>query len=167
MEELPIVPGSYALHLRIDEPARLTVGRLGTFCFPCGDYFYLGSAHGPGGLRARLRHHVWSTARPLWHLDWLRPHTVLLGGWFSTTAGALECAWSKALLALPGVVAPARGFGAADCRSGCVAHLVVFAPGVDCMPVGEQLRLSGDISEWEIYDGCPVFSHLCRATPMV
>ena len=50
-------PGTYALLLRLDKQERITVGKLGTFDFPVGYYLYVGSALGPGGLRARLARH--------------------------------------------------------------------------------------------------------------
>jgi Uri superfamily endonuclease len=49
--------GTYALLLKLDKQERITVGRLGTFGFPAGYYLYVGSALGPGGLRARLARH--------------------------------------------------------------------------------------------------------------
>lgn len=129
LDDLPAGPGSYALLLSLRAPVCLMVGRLGKFQFPAGDYLYLGSAHGPGGLGARLRHHMRVAGHPHWHLDWLRPHADLLGGWFATGPGPLECAWSQALLRLPGVTVPVPGFGAADCRSGCPAHLISLPEG--------------------------------------
>ncbi|RPJ51177.1 MAG: GIY-YIG nuclease family protein [Chloroflexi bacterium] len=139
-ENVPTVPGSYALLLELKEPVRLAVGRLGEFLFPRGDYLYLGSAHGPGGLRARLRHHAWPVEHPHWHLDWLRPWAALPGGWYATGTDLLECAWSQALLCLPGICIPAPGFGSADCRRKCPAHLIAFPGGVNVDLVEEVLR---------------------------
>ena len=50
-------PGTYALILSCASNARIQVGRLGTMQLQCGYYVYLGSALGPGGLRARIAHH--------------------------------------------------------------------------------------------------------------
>ncbi len=138
MDDLPSEPGSYALHLILREPVCLAVGRLGEFAFPAGDYLYLGSARGPGGLRARLRHHARIAACPHWHLDWLSPHAVLAGCWYSTGGDSQECVWSQALLRLPGAVVPAPGFGAADCHRGCAAHLVAFPNGMDRLLVSRM-----------------------------
>ena len=126
LEDLPVSPGSYALFLSLPAPVCRQVGRMGTFDFPAGDYIYFGSASGPGGLRARVCHHARVASRPNWHLDWLRPDAVLVGGWFAPVSGPWECAWSQAVSDLPGVVIPAPGFGAADCSQGCAAHLVAF-----------------------------------------
>ena len=120
--------GSYALFLQLPEAICLAVGRLGTFNFHAGVYVYLGSANGPGGLRARLAHHARIAAHPHWHLDYFRPYARITGGLVEegTWPGALplECAWSQQLLRLPGVRPAAPGFGSADCRSGCPAHLL-------------------------------------------
>jgi Uri superfamily endonuclease len=125
---LPAGPGSYTLFLWLPGAVHLAVGRLGAFDFPPGVYAYLGSAHGPGGLRARLAHHARVAARPHWHLDYFRPSVQITGGLLDeeTHAGALplECAWSQQLLRLPGARPAAPGFGSADCRSGCPAHLI-------------------------------------------
>ena len=126
LEDLPNSPGSYALLLSLLAPVSRKVGRLGSFDFPAGDYIYFGSASGPGGLRARVRHHARVASRPHWHLDWLRPDGVLMGGWFAPVSGPWECAWSQAVSGLPGSVIPAPGFGASDCKQGCATHLVAF-----------------------------------------
>src|SRR5512146_2365341 len=84
VEDLPEGPGSYALHMLLREPLRLSIGRSGTFSFPAGHYFYLGSAHGPGGLRARLHHHIRIAGHPQWHLDFLRPQVELVEVWCAT-----------------------------------------------------------------------------------
>lgn len=126
IERLPVSAGSYALHLRLDRPAAVEVGRLGRFDFPSGDYLYLGSARGPGGLRARLRHHLRVPARLHWHIDALTPLARITGIWYSQGPVDLECLWSQAVYSLPLAVCASPGFGAADCRRGCTAHLAAF-----------------------------------------
>jgi Uri superfamily endonuclease len=133
------LPGGYALELHLPlgglPGSPLVIGRLGAFEFPAGVYLYLGSARGPGGLRARLDRHLRPAAeiRPHWNIDHLRPFTLLAAAAYLYDAdGApadLECCWSRALLELPGAAVPAAGFGSADCRSGCPAHLLAFPSG--------------------------------------
>jgi hypothetical protein len=53
----PAEPGTYALLLTATAPLEVVVGRLGACRLPAGHYVYVGSAHGPGGLAARLTHH--------------------------------------------------------------------------------------------------------------
>ena len=132
ISRLPAGPGSYALFLALPQAVHLAVGRLGEFDFPAGVYVYLGSANGPGGLRARLAHHARIAAHPQWHLDYFHPYTQITGGFVieGNPAGTLplECAWSQQILRLPGARPAAPGFGSTDCRSGCAAHLI-WLPG--------------------------------------
>lgn len=156
LDRLPAAGGSYALLLRIAQPVGVKVGRLGAFDFPAGDYLYLGSAHGPGGLRARLRHHSRTAEHPHWHIDWLRLHAAVLGAWAAAAPGSLECDWAAAVLRLPGVVIPAPGFGAADCRKGCKAHLVALPASIDHKQTETLLRKTlSDAGELLAWHGFP------------
>lgn len=140
MDKIPPLAGSYALRLLLASPVVAPVGRLGIFSFPAGDYLYLGSARGPGGLRARLAHHQKPPAHPHWHLDYFRPFAVVRTIFYTLApenpaskmpvSAPLECLWSLSLAQMPGLAVPAKGFGAADCRSGCPAHLVLLPPGM-------------------------------------
>ena len=130
LPDLPADAGSYALLLILAEPVRLAVGRLGVFDFSAGQYLYFGSAHGPGGLRGRLAHHLRPVERPHWHIDYLRAYAEVRQVWWAVGKESLECAWSQALIGLPGVTFPAPGFGASDCKMGCVSHLVGLGENV-------------------------------------
>ena len=125
---LPADAGTYLLHLRLERSRWLTVGRLGEFRFPAGEYVYVGSAFGPGGLRARLGRHLRGDGRPHWHIDTLRAAATVCGFKFAVTDRPLECVWSQALATLPQAGIPVPGFGSSDCRLGCRAHLIAF-PG--------------------------------------
>lgn len=142
---VPAEPGSYALRMRLLAPVRQPVGRLGSFSFPPGNYLYLGSAFGPGGLQARLRHHARVSAKPHWHLDALRPHVTLQGGWYCTGARLLECIWSQSLVDVAGVLVPAPGFGASDCRMGCPSHLLALPAELSWPAVEEILRAAAGL----------------------
>ena len=65
--ELPEAKGTYVLIAFAGQMTRLEIGRLGTFAIVPGFYAYVGSAFGSGGLRARIGHHLESTAAPHWH----------------------------------------------------------------------------------------------------
>jgi Uri superfamily endonuclease len=70
------------LVLRLDTPQTIAIGRLGSIDFPVGWYLYVGSAHGPGGLHARLARHrrrLGGTKRAHWHVDYLREHAAWHG----------------------------------------------------------------------------------------
>jgi Uri superfamily endonuclease len=116
-------PGTYALLLELDGPTELQVGCLGPIRFDSPFYVYFGSAFGPGGLRARLRHHLEPARHPHWHIDHLRQVAGVLGAWHTRDTARLECTWAKAASALRGASAVAR-FGSSDCR--CRSHLLAF-----------------------------------------
>ncbi|MDH7486809.1 MAG: DUF123 domain-containing protein [Anaerolineae bacterium] len=134
MAELPALPGSYALLLRLETETVLAVGRLGRFTFPPGDYVYVGSAHGPGGLRARVRRHARSDKRKRWHIDHLRREARLLDAHAVVGDERQECHWARTLLHLPGAAVIVPGFGASDCH--CLTHLAHFREGISM----ERLR---------------------------
>jgi Uri superfamily endonuclease len=144
---IPKSPGTYALRLFLPEAQILAIGRLGVFRFPAGDYLYLGSAFGPGGLHARLERHLKPTKRLHWHIDYLRPAVQVRQIGYQTAQNGpasgpdrLECRWSQALLRLPGACTPVPGFGAGDCRAACPAHLVFSPPA--CLPPDWLARLA-------------------------
>ena len=128
---LPTSPGSYALQLKLNQPEQIQVGKFAQVEFPPGIYIYLGSALGPGGLRARLGRHIMGSEKPHWHIDYLRRfaelqaiHYLLAG--YAIDGLAVECAWSQMLSKFPEADIPLAGFGSRDCHSGCRAHLVRF-----------------------------------------
>jgi Uri superfamily endonuclease len=123
VEDLDDTPGTYALELSLATGQRLQVGALGSRYFPGGRYVYVGSAWGPGGLRARLRRHLREEKRCHWHVDYLRAVSRPVGVWLAPSR-RLECAWAQALRTTPGVRVTASGFGASDC--GCSTHLFYF-----------------------------------------
>lgn len=130
---MPAAEGAYALHLSVTSPRTLQIGRSGRFSFPAGDYIYLGSALGPGGLKARLNHHLRGKGQPHWHIDYLLRKAILIGCCYLETELRQECLWSQALASLPEASIPAPRFGAGDCEAGgvkCPAHLISFGSGI-------------------------------------
>jgi Uri superfamily endonuclease len=120
--------GTYVLALWLVARRLISIGCLGWYAFPAGWYLYVGSARGPGGLRARLeRHHrhLGPGKRVHWHIDYLREHCAWRGAWIRPSDERLECAWAQRLAGLPGARLVVPGFGASDCR--CAAHLVHVA----------------------------------------
>lgn len=120
---LPAEPGTYALILGLREPALLQVGRLGRIHFDAPHYLYFGSAFGPGGLAARLKHHLQPARRSHWHVDYLLQAAEVLGIWHTRDPARLECTWARAASALRGGT-PVPRFGSSDCR--CRSHLLAF-----------------------------------------
>lgn len=145
LEDVPHLPGSYVLLLRLDHPIHLSIGRLGAFTFPPAYYLYFGSAWGPGGLPARLRRHILGSSRLHWHIDTLRAAGELDIVYFlpvsqppAQPVPRLECVWSQAFARLDTAFLPAPGFGSSDCRQGCKAHLV----GVTVRPASVAATLA-------------------------
>ena len=111
--DLPAVAGAYLLWLPIDRPLDLAAPKPGARLDP-GIYLYLGSANGPGGLRARAARHLRADKRRRWHVDQL---TVVAGARARALAwpGGDECSWREAVQAA-GASVPVPRFGASDCR---------------------------------------------------
>ncbi|MBM3853479.1 MAG: DUF123 domain-containing protein [Verrucomicrobia bacterium] len=74
-----------------------------------GHYVYVGSACGPGGLAARLRHHDGIAQRRHWHIDPLRARCQLVAVWFTTDPRRREHAWARKVGRLPGAQVPLPG----------------------------------------------------------
>lgn len=113
-------PGTYALLLALPWSTELQVGCLGRIHFDSPFYLYCGSAFGPGGLKARIKHHLRPARRAHWHIDYLRQAAEVVGVWHSRDTARLECSWANAAVALRGVSLVPR-FGSSDCR--CQSHL--------------------------------------------
>lgn len=123
-DALPRVPGTYLLLLRADSPCAIVVGRLGTATLTPGWLVYVGSAFGPGGLAARIRHHLRHAAKPHWHIDYVRAALDLCEIWVCASPQRLEHRFATALHSAPGSSIPLPRCGASDCR--CAAHLFHF-----------------------------------------
>jgi Uri superfamily endonuclease len=135
------LPGTYVLVIQMVRDTDLRVSRLGVVAFPRGYYCYVGSAMGPGGLRARLARHLRQQKKPHWHIDYLLRRAPLVETWSAPSAARLECAWVRALLQLPGATLPVRGFGSSDCH--CPAHLVRFVSAPSLRAFARQLQALG------------------------
>lgn len=113
--------GVYALILHVGTDCRIQVGKLGTYNFRSGFYIYVGSALGPGGLKARIKHHAGKSMRPHWHMDYLRRMATVNEVWYAKTKDRLEHHWATVAAKMPGSELPVKGFGSSDCR--CMSHL--------------------------------------------
>ena len=128
LPELPGAPGAYVLIVTLDRPLRLALpGMHGAVLGP-GRYAYCGSAHGPGGIRARVLRHLRRDKRPHWHIDRLTGAGRVAA--VHAAPGARECSLLERILAVPGASAPVAGFGSTDCRR-CPAHLACLPGTMD------------------------------------
>jgi Uri superfamily endonuclease len=117
--------GTYALVLRSSCSAQIPVGRAGVLDVRCGDYVYVGSAFGPGGVRARVARHLAHGGRLHWHIDYLRRTLGVREIWYSHDPIPREHEWARILCQAMGRPASLPRFGASDC--GCDSHLAFFA----------------------------------------
>ena len=122
-DDLPIDRGAYVLVLDLQETVRLDISTLSDVVLQPGRYLYVGSARGPGGIRARAGRHLRRTKRRHWHIDRLTAIAAPAGA--IALPGGQECVTVQALLGEPGVTAPIPGFGSSDCRL-CDAHLLSY-----------------------------------------
>jgi Uri superfamily endonuclease len=114
--------GTYALILSASQKKQITVGKLGTLQLKPGFHIYVGSAFGPGGLKARIAHHCKRPSRPHWHLDYLGGRLDLVEVWYTFDPVRREHQWAKTISTTRGVSVPLTGFGSSDCD--CLSHLL-------------------------------------------
>ncbi len=107
-----------------------------------GAYLYLGSAHGPGGIRARVARHLRRNKPKHWHVDHLTARGRIVR--VITAPGGSECALARVALKFKSVAAPVAGFGSSDCRT-CPAHLLRLPDAPDAV-----LRALGELAEKSI-----------------
>jgi len=106
--------GTYLLVMQSTQQQQIEVGRLGVMQVEAGYYLYVGSAFGPGGVKARVSHHMRVAARPRWHIDYLRQVCPLKMVWCSYDDVRREHEWVGLLESMPALTTPMAGFGASD-----------------------------------------------------
>jgi len=135
--------GTYVLHVLLRSGQEVVVERRGgkhgakrrtTYLLPSGNYLYVGSAFGPGGLASRIGRHLSSGAKVRhWDIDFLlaspaRACRVAAWALPSSHKDGAECRWAAAIFDAPGAKPVTgsfnggkseRGFGAGDCRRRC------------------------------------------------
>ncbi|MGE0826767.1 MAG: DUF123 domain-containing protein [Candidatus Binatia bacterium] len=130
----------------------LRIGQLGHLQVFPGFYVYVGSAFGPGGVRARVKHHCQLVTRPHWHIDYAREVMHLQEIWWTHEPVRQEHQWATVLKKMPGAISSLSEFGASDCA--CESHLYYFAQkptfGVFCRSV---------LGSWSLREELPVKVH--------
>lgn len=135
---LRTLPGTYALLLRTETEHSVDVGALGTLHLQPGVYVYVGSAFGPGGVRARVERHARADGARHWHVDYVRAVSRLVGVWYTHDADRRECTWAAALRQMEDARVPLEGIGASDCD--CRAHLLAFEDRPRTSAFGRRVR---------------------------
>ena len=123
---LDMAKGAYALALHVAAP--LTIRhRDSDLPLEQAWYVYVGSARGPGGLRARLVRHMRHDKRLRWHVDAL---TLAASECIAfAVPGGSKCNLATRLVASGGFAHAVPGFGSSDCRT-CPSHLLVWRRSV-------------------------------------
>jgi len=116
--------GTYVLILQSSEQKTICVGALGELCLRVGFYAYVGSAFGPGGLRARVKRHLSSAKAIHWHIDHLTSILPIAAVWYTNSNERLEHTWASYLGSLEGAEVVLQRFGSSDCN--CKTHLFYF-----------------------------------------
>ena len=131
--DLPEAKGTYVLIAFVAQMKRLEIGRLGAYDIVPGYYAYVGSAFGAGGLRARIGHHLESTATPHWHIDYLLGVAEPVEVWYTRADQKLEHHWAELLEKAPRFRVPIRRFGSSDYHRSRSSHLF-FSKGRPSFP---------------------------------
>ena len=127
-------PGTYTLILSSTVKKPVKIGKLGTLFLKPGFYVYIGSAFGPGGLKARISHHLKNSSRPHWHIDYVGPTLRLYQIWYTYDLTRREHQWADVHAGTRGASIPLPGFGSSDC--GCPSHLFFY----QSPPSGNRFR---------------------------
>ena len=131
-------PGTYALIFQNHSTGKLQIGHLGPIELVPGYYIYVGSAFGPGGVRARISRH-WRVDKPKnWHIDYLREFVRPMCAWASYEPERLEHQWAQHFYEMRGIAA-IQGFGCSDCK--CYSHFshAVVVPEVVGSGLGNSI----------------------------
>ncbi len=123
-DEAPPLPGAYAMAIEFADTVAVTLCGRPPITLSAGRYLYCGSAKGPGGLKARLSHHMRRGKSLRWHVDQLTEQGLVVGSWLFP--GGDECELVQMCSHLP---MPIARFGSSDCAT-CRSHLLFWPNGV-------------------------------------
>ena len=107
---------SYQLEIILVSPVTLSIGKLGIFNFPTGQYIYTGSAK--RNMQARIARHLRHDKKLKWHIDYLLASpqaSIIKVSQFIEAECVLNQNTAGEILV--------AGFGASDCHAGCGSHL--------------------------------------------
>ena len=118
--------GVYQIRLMVDKKCRITIGKLGEFTFPEGQYVYTGRAG--KNLTQRISRHKRLAKKRFWHIDYIlsNKHVRILDINVVSRRSDDECIENQKLLKECASIV-VKGFGATDCKSNCGAHLLFLA----------------------------------------
>ncbi len=116
---IPESKGTYILVIEVVNDINIKIGCLGKRKLERGVYVYIGSARGPGGLKARIYRHLKLNKRIKWHIDYLtvNPKVRIKAVFYLKSKDLLESIVANKLLSnnfFKGVI---KGFGCTDRRN--------------------------------------------------
>ena len=115
---IPDVRGTYCLIFHVDT-IRFKVKSGRKFFLERGNYIYVGSAFGSGGIRTRVKRHLKRRKKLHWHIDFITSHDSFeFIDLMVFEDMRIECKIAQ-LLSL--FLVPVDGFGCTDCS--CSSHL--------------------------------------------
>lgn len=136
-------PGTYALILHSSLSTEIRIGRWGRLRIEPAYYVYVGSAFGPGGVRARVARHFRKEKKCHWHIDYLSTAIEPVCAWCSYAPFRLEHEWARAFDRMA-TTSCVKGFGCSDCS--CRGHLFATPTKPD---IAEIVRATGvAIESW-------------------
>ena len=147
INKIPKDKGIYVIFMYISRDLNLRIGSLGAAVIQKGYYIYIGSAKGPGGLRARIERHLRKQKRIHWHIDYLTSTSEcnIYAIVYALTNKDLESVLSAKLLKEKKCFNPTiRGFGCSDKTS--YTHLFKC----NCVPIECISRLVNIIKDLSI-----------------
>jgi len=107
---------SYQIKFILTKSIELQIGKLGKFTFPPGQYIYTGSAK--KNIGKRIQRHLKKDKKLHWHIDYLLTQSECqIQNFIQSELN--ECDLNQSTT---GEIIVA-GFGASDCRKGCISHL--------------------------------------------
>jgi len=138
MNELLAKRGTYAIWLRSETNNIVEIGKFGQLQMASGFYVYIGSAFGPGGIKARVGRHLRQEKNLRWHIDYLRQHAVPVAVWIAYEKH-LEHQWAGKINKHRETSIPLTGFGSSDCS--CPTHLFYSKDILDHPSGAQQITI--------------------------
>jgi sugar fermentation stimulation protein A len=128
---------TYLLKIYLEQTRKVRIGRLGTFTFARGFYWYVGSAK--KNLKQRVARHRRKKKKLHWHIDYLLQHARITEIWTTDIREKDLAGILSERLAVPVV-----GFGASDAKT--KAHLFYGEQDIQFTNIKKHVRLRSLLS---------------------
>ncbi|OLS30239.1 MAG: hypothetical protein ThorAB25_11340 [Candidatus Thorarchaeota archaeon AB_25] len=148
--------GVYVLIIQVKKPVKVQIKSLGDTEFVPSVWAYVGSAMGTGStsLKNRLRRHFRKEKTIYWHIDYLLNEDIEIEkAIWAQSERHLECDLAQSLASNNEFNAGPKGFGASDCKSGCIAHIFKHQNGKAIDDVLTGIFVGLDLQPQSTMDG--------------